>query len=160
MTYAREFESWQEHKFASDYNACSPALVELREALDRRWGPWVTLGCFNRRVIPGTVLPSSHWYGAAIDLRWLIDRSTVLAECIPYLVAWSEEWGLQRIHDYIGCRIWTAGRTGDTADACSTWWKAQRAGDGMGESWATYLHLEVTPTRWNDGRTEAERGIL
>lgn len=161
MTYAHEFVSWQDQVTEPpEHPFCSVALYELRTALERRWGEGQTLGCLNRVLIPDTNVRSSHWYGAAIDWRPLTDRLTIVNEIIPYCVAWSEEWGLQRLHDYIGCRIWTAGRTPLDAEACSAWWKAQRPGHGMGESWATYLHLEVRPNRWVDGRTEIERGIL
>jgi hypothetical protein len=88
-----------------------------------------------------------------------VGRGTLLAEVIPHLITWSRPWHLQAIHDYVGCRIWRAGRTSSPAAAFDGWWKTQPADThGMGSSWATWIHLEVTPDGWGDARQWDERG--
>jgi hypothetical protein len=106
-------------------------------------------------------VPSVHSWGAAIDLGYPPElRPVVETDVMAYLIAWSDEWNLSAIHDYVGSRIWRAGRTADEADCCTLWWKAQkRSAGGMGHSWANWLHLEVTEAGWDDDRTEQERGI-
>lgn len=140
---------------------CSPALRQLEVALHSRWQTH-QLGCYGPRPISGGTLPSSHSYGAAADVGY--DRSTIvdpLPQLCAYLIAWSNEWQIQAVHDYVGCRIWRAGRTRNPADACTTWWRAQRPdGNGMGKAWARWLHIEVTPSGWFDGRSELDRGVV
>lgn len=161
MSFARTFHSYQQGSGGiAESWGCSPSLGALRIALARRYGT-ISLGCHGVRKIRGGEALSSHSYGAAIDLSYLslgVERAR--AELIPHLVAWSGEWGIQAIHDYYGCRVWRAGRTDfPDRDACTAWWKAQRPGNGMGEDWATYLHVEVHPRRWHDNRSEFLRGI-
>ena len=142
------------------HGMCSPNLDQLRAALTRRWR-MKPLGCYGARNIAGTAVPSTHSWGAAIDLGYDPDqRDVVEHDVIAYLIAWSGEWNLSALHDYRGCRIWRAGRTADESEACTLWWKAQkRSGHGMGQSWANWLHLETTEAGWSDDRWEAERGI-
>lgn len=119
----------------------------------------VSLGCFGVRPIRLGELPSTHSYGAAIDLSYRnVGRQVALEQIVPYLIGWSAEWGIQAVHDYVGCRIWRAARTANVNEACDRWWKAQRPDSaGMGQAWADYFHVEVDPVRWSDERTEAER---
>jgi hypothetical protein len=118
------------------------------------------LGCFGPRAIRGGELPSTHSYGAAVDVNYGDAHAPEHVQLCGYLVAWSEEWGIQAIHDYVECRIWRAGRTTNPAEACSKWWRAQRPdSNGMGSEWAHWLHVEVRPDRWADYRTEAQRNI-
>lgn len=159
MTIAEQFFDYQHHVPAGRFDRCSPALGELRETLAERWS-FSSLGCFGVRPIRLGELPSTHSYGAAIDLSYRqLGRVRMLAEVVPYLIAWSDEWGIQAVHDYVGCRIWRAGRTRVVAEACDRWWKAQRPspGTGMGQAWADWLHIEIHPSRWDDARSESER---
>lgn len=139
---------------------CSPALLALRVDLQKRWG-LESLGCYGPRTVRGSTSASTHTWGAAIDLSYGELDAKQLENVCGYLVGWSEEWGLQAIHDYHGSRIWRAGRTTNPADACSTWWRAQRRDpNGMGQPWANWLHLEIHPNRWWDARTADERGVV
>jgi hypothetical protein len=160
MTISQAFFDYQRHVPAGPgFHVCSPGLLSLRTTLTRRWG-MTTLGCYGVRPIRLGVLPSTHSYGAADDVSYRdLGRDRMLSEVLPYLIGWSSEWGLQAIHDYVGCRIWRSDRTSDVGDACTEWWRAQKpsAGNGMGQTWATYLHLEVFPTMWADSRSEADR---
>lgn len=160
MTFARHFYDWQKlgppPKLPS---GCSPALRSLLADVDHRW-QMKSLGCRDPKATSDSGGPSTHRW-AAIDLSYaVLGEKRAVDEVIPHLVAWSEEWGIQAIHHYRGSRIWRAGRTPNEADACSLWWKAQRPNSaGMGQSWASWLHVEVHPTRWNDARSGAARGI-
>lgn len=142
--------------------SCSPALTRLLQDMERRWPAVVSLGCYGPRPIRGGSSPSTHSFGAAIDVGYgALGHPDLRHDMIGYLIAWSQEWGIQAVHDYLGCRIWRAGRTPNSADACSQWWKAQRrSSEGMGQSWALWLHVEVHPDRWFDSATASERGIL
>lgn len=156
---ATTFTDWTQQP-VDDFQQCSPALRALHATLAGRYGV-VSLGCYGRRPIRGTTKLSTHSWGAAIDLSygqslWPNARHVV----IGYLVGNSAEWGIQAVHDYLGCRIWRAGRTSSTSDACSSWWRAQRPDGTMGASWATYLHVEVSYDGWDDARDELARGVL
>lgn len=84
----------------------------------------------------------------------------VREQLIGYLVGWSAEWGISAIHDYVGQRIWRAGRTPDVTEACSGWWRAQKPdASGMGQAWAKWVHVEVSERAWGDVRPERDRGI-
>lgn len=106
---------------------------------------------------------STHSYGAAVDIGYdpAADAELIAEQVVPFLVGWSYELRLGAIHDYRRCRIWRAGRTPELADACSSWWKAQRAdpATGMGQAWANHLHLEVTMQGWSDDTAIAARGV-
>lgn len=140
---------------------CSPALVQLGHDLHSRW-PTTFLGCYGNRPIRGGIATSTHAFGAALDVSYGAQNFPWARDQMAgYLVAWSEEWGLQAIHDYRAQRIWRAGRTPNVDDACSLWWKAQRKdSNGMGQTWANWFHLEVHPDRWYDDRSATERGVL
>lgn len=162
MTFARSFVSWPTSGVPlRQYSKCSPNLLEVLHAVRGRWPVTKSLGCYGVRRVRGGSTESTHSWGAAIDISMAgLDRSVVTDDVLPWLVGWSDELGVQAVHDYIGCRIWRAGRTPNEADACTTWWRAQRPdSSGMGSNWATHLHIETTPTRWGDGRSMAERGV-
>lgn len=112
------------------------------------------LGCFATRPIRGsTTVPSTHSFGAALDLGYPPGEDEVIGSHVAgFLVAWSDELGVDAIHDYRRCRIWHAGRTPVLDEACTLWWRAQRRNrvTGMGQSWANHLHIEVHPLRWGD----------
>lgn len=140
-----EFYNWQAHQPADDprYNRCSPNLQAIADELGKRWG-MTNLGCYGERPIRAGTAPSSHSHGASIDRRYLesIGRARALSEVIPWLIDNSAELHVSSIHDYIGARIWHAGRG----------WKAQspNRATGMGQSWAGYFHIETTLTGWGD----------
>lgn len=156
------FFDWQA-PHPPEHTSCSPNLRSLLDELRRRW-PWMTNeGCYGARPIRGsTVIPSSHSWGAAIDVGYPPENDPqVAAEVAPWLVARSFEANVDAIHDYRRCRIWRAGRTPATSDACSTWWRAQRSSSatGMGQTWANHLHLEVTADGWADATPMLSRWI-
>lgn len=161
MTIAGVFHNYQTNGAGGVVGGrCSPALRALELELEHRFGT-TSLGCYGVRSVRGGIAPSTHGYGAALDVdygRLNVDERR--QEIAVWCIAWSEEWKLQAVHDYIGCRIWRAGRTTNPADACSLWWKAQRRdSNGMGSLWAHWLHLEVHPSGWNDPRGALDRGI-
>lgn len=158
MTIARAFFDYQREVPTGRFQSCAPGLVSLHRALSERFD-MNSLGCFGVRPIRLGEFPSTHSYGAAIDLSYrAAGRSAALEQIVPYLIGWSAEWGIQAVHDYVGSRIWRAARTPDVSEACDRWWRAQRPDSaGMGQPWADYFHIEIHPTRWADNRTEFQR---
>lgn len=149
------FHNWQQHLPADDprYNRCSPNLTVLGRELARHWA-MNDIGCYMERPIRSGTLPSSHSHGAAIDRGYnTAGRVVALGEIVPWLISNSKELHVDAIHDYFGCRIWRAGRTNYAADAFTKWWQAQNPSPatGMGQSWATYFHIETTEGGWDDG---------
>lgn len=145
MTIATDYTNWQVHLPAPDtrYNRCSPNLLALADELGKRWG-MTDLGCYGWRPIRAGTAPSSHGFGAAIDRRYdLAGRARALSEILPYLIDNSDELHISAIHDYLGCRIWHADRQA---------WKAQKPNpfNGMGQSWASYFHIETSLAGWGD----------
>jgi peptidoglycan hydrolase-like protein with peptidoglycan-binding domain len=127
--------------------------------LARRWG-MNDIGCYAERDVRAGDLPSSHSHGAAIDRGYnTAGRVVARSEIMPWLVTNSKELHVDAIHDYFGCRIWRAGRTNNPAEAPTTWWKTQPVSPvtGMGQSWATYLHIETTESGWIDTTPIPER---
>ena len=149
-----EYTDWQQLGNPEGHHSCSPNLVLVLGELQRRWPGMSNMGCYGVRMIRGsTVTPSSHGYGAAIDVGYLPAADPLVAEMVaPWLVARSDELHIGAIHDYRRSRIWHAGRTAEMGDACSVWWRAQRPSNatGMGAVWANHLHLEVTREGWDD----------
>lgn len=133
---------------------CSPNLRVVLDELRRRWPALTNLGCYARRPIRGsTTAPSTHSWGAALDVGFPPEMNDLIAgEVCPFLVGRSEELHLGAVHDYRRCRIWHAGRSSNPDEACTAWWKAQRASTstGMGQPWCNHLHLEVTESGWWD----------
>lgn len=156
MTVATEFTDWSNLAPPpyEEHSACSPNLVRLREWALGVW-PLQNLGCFGRRPVRGGSKPSAHSFGAAIDLRWdpQITRDEFEQVLLLTLIRNSQEMHVQAIHDYIGCRIWRAGRTGDVEESEGLWWRAQAKNriNGMGQSWAGYVHIETSLSGWHDG---------
>ena len=56
-------------------------------------------------------------------------------EILPFLIGYSDELGIQQIHDYPRVRYWRAGRG----------WV--NASPGQGGNW---LHIETHPEKWGD----------
>ena len=77
-------------------------------------------------------------------------------EVLPFLIDNSLELGIQALHDYVGDRIWRPPGCSDrpTAPSPECGWRTQGGSGGqMGQTWATWIHVEVTPDRWIDTRT-------
>lgn len=171
--------SWSAHNGGRDdptKNRCSPNLVAITAHLKVRFPGGFgiqTLGCYGERDVIGGEVPSAHSHGAATDLRyasqyqrnpaevaaWRFDRLRCLNEIIPFLIDYSAELRIGAIHDYVGCRIWHAGRTAHVSDAHTLWWRQQTpsATTGMGQEWAGWLHLETTLDGWGDGSSVTSR---
>lgn len=162
VTIAHRFQNWETSGVPLDgHRTCSPNLVLLRDRCSAEFRTR-SRGCYSVRPVRGSLLiRSPHSWGAALDLDWtLLGRPALESKLLPWLVAWSEELGVQAIHDYVGCRIWRAGRTPHEHEACGAWWRAQRPDShGMGQPWATWIHVETHPDRWGDRRTFQERGV-
>lgn len=142
MTVKQNFYNWQKPK-KTDYikfSKASPNLLELKDWLCKRFGG-SSLGILNKRPIRGGNVPSTHTFGAALDWRYPNRVTAKLA--MKFLVAFSEELGVQSIGDYVGNTIWYAGHG---------WKKQEPNSHGMGQAWATWLHIEVTPSQWKDAR--------
>lgn len=130
------------------YQTCSPNLVCLGQYLGQRFS-MTDNGCFQHRPIRGGVAPSVHWWGAATDRNYP-DRLIAKTQILDFLIDQSKELHVQSIHDYFGSRIWHAGRTDKISEAHTAWWKTNTTADGMGQSWATYFHIETNPGGWHD----------
>ena len=158
MTISNKFFNWQTAGTSNPRYAQgpSPALVSIKEYVLKRWGGQ-DLGLYGVRPVRGGTALSSHSFGAAWDWRWQSPgpgRAVVLNEVIPFLINYSLELGVQSIHDYVGGQIWHADRNA---------WRIQTksSATGMGYSWATWLHTEVHPDVWDDGRSVEEKlGIV
>lgn len=154
MSEGTEYYNWQKHTPAPDpkYNHCSPNIAAIFDEMAKRWG-CTDIGCYGWRPIRGGTAPSSHGFGAARDIRYdHVGRYVALTTIAPYLIAHSLELHISAIHDYVGCRIWHAGRG----------WKdqtPQSAGgsQGMGQAWATYFHIETTLSGWFDNTPVTNR---
>lgn len=161
MTISRLFYDWQRLGPPMALPAgCSPNLQVIRREFVVRRG-MASLGCRDAAATSDSGGISTHRW-AALDLSTLpLTRSEVVDWLCPFIVGWSEELGVQALHDYVGQRIWRAGRTNDVREACNAWWRAQpKSKSGMGQPWATWIHLEVRPDRWFDNRSFADRGIF
>lgn len=155
----KTFFNWSEMPDDPDYNKCSPNLVAIKTWAVNTWG-MNSLGCYGERAVRLGVKPSPHSHGAALDLAYGAGtprRDVCIHAIIPTLIRNSEKLHLQAIHDYWGSRIWRAGRTCNVNDAEMSWWRHQTKGAGMGEQWATYLHLETSPDGWADARPVDDR---
>lgn len=162
MTVQTAFFDWGSSGLnwdAPPYETCSPNLLALHAHLEETWGGR-SLGCHHDRTIVGGSKISDHAYGAALDWRYgdVMNRAKLLADVIPWLIDNSSELGIDAIHDYVGDRIWRAGRTSNVADAHTTWWRKQNgAGGQMGKSWAVWLHIATHRDRWADSTPIAGR---
>jgi hypothetical protein len=162
MTVSTEFFDWSLSKIPvgkEPYNKTAPAIESLRKYLATTYkGKW--LGGFKVRKIKGTDYWSVHSYGAAGDWNYGQahdgpGRPAARRTIIPFLINNSKELGIQAIHDYYGARIWRANRSQDTNGG----WRSQPHSSvtHMGQRWATYLHIEVNKSAWDDGRTVARK---
>lgn len=173
MTINTTFQDWGSSGLNSrlpQFERVSPNTKAIADHLVKNLGGQI-VGGHNERPISGTQKLSAHAYGAASDWRyepnWLdgtrpteVKRDFVLARVVPWLIDFSKELGVQAIHDYVGDRIWRAGRTSSTSQAHTSWWKKQNgAGAQMGRSWARWLHIETTQGAFLDGEAIERRGI-
>lgn len=157
-----DFYDWQKagKLQAFKYRKNSPNLEAIKDEVLKRFGG-TNKGLFCRRTIRGGTDPSSHAFGAAWD--WGYPSRKVATDVMNWLVANSQEFGVQAIHDYVGCRIWRSKRVGGKAG-----WKKQKPDSvGMGQAWAKWLHIETTKTLWanktpiaNRGRSASESSVL
>lgn len=145
MTINRGFFSYQTLKTAplGKWSKTSPALLLIHDELVARGFQSMGRNGFVVRRIRGGTAWSTHAFGAAIDIRWP-DRATA-DNVAEWLIEWSAELGIQRIHDYGANRYWQAGRG----------WLLRAPGEGDPRS----FHLEVTPDGWDDDRPLADRGV-
>lgn len=174
MTVQRTFFNWStsglDPRRPPFDGGLSPNVRVLSNLLIDVWGGQRLGEQAVIRPIRGGEALSAHAFGV-LDWRyqpgWLpgttartVPRTTVTDTIIPWLVDWSNELKIDAIHDYLGDRIWRAGRTSNVADAHAAWWKPQNGqGGGMGESWAGWLHIEPTRDGWGDARPITARGI-
>lgn len=162
MAVATEYHNYQQTGTSDPhYNKGeSPAIHALMDWLVVRHGGQ-NLGTFGIRDIRGGTDTSTHACGAAGDWRYSNPgkgRVYLLNTVMPILVNHSLELGIQMIGDYVGCRIWKADRSGDANGG----WRVQTPDPtyGMGQSWAAWLHLEIHPRVWSDGRpVDAKLGV-
>jgi hypothetical protein len=153
MPVATEYHNYQQTGTSDPhYNKGeSPAIHSLMDWLVLHGGQ--SLGTFGVRDIRGGSTVSTHADGAAGDWRYANPgrgRVDMLNTIMPTLINHSQELGVQMIGDYIGCRIWKADRANDVNHG----WKIQTPSPqyGMGQSWAAWLHIEIHPRVWSDGR--------
>lgn len=164
-----QFFNWSNsgmNPLSPPWNICSPNLALIRSHITIRMGGGYSVGCHGDRPIRGGTLPSAHAYGSAFDWRYepasatslAVPRKAIVEYLLPWLIKHSAELHIDAIHDYYGDRIWRAGRTPNIDEAYTLWWKKQYgAGEGMGESWATYLHIETHRQGWSDTAPIANR---
>jgi hypothetical protein len=124
----------------------SPNMVQLKDHLLKTWGG-SSLGIYSKRAVRGGVAPSSHSFGAALDWRHGTRRTSLAA--MAFMIKNHELLGVQMIVDYIGCRVWIAGRGWKVAEA--------NAKTGMGASWAKWVHVETTKVDWANNKPIVNR---
>lgn len=160
MTVATEFYSWQANpngynREAPPYESCSPLCRSYRSYTETKWG-MSFLGCHVDRAIIGGSSPSTHSFGAAVDMSWRnFGRATLENEILPFFINNSKELGLQAIHDYDGQRIWRPPAYRERLGQSHTnGWKTSSGGQFVrGNKW---IHLEVHPSRFLDQRSVEE----
>jgi hypothetical protein len=147
------FYNWQEATKADGlrFRKSSPNLMVIKDYVMKRW-QGQNLGCYGVRPIRGGESMSSHSYGAAWD--WRYPTRKVGVTVANWLVKNSEELGIQAIHDYAGGRIWRSVREGEKGG-----WKVQKPNPstGMGQSWASWLHVETTKASWKTSTRVEDR---
>ena len=152
MTVATKYFNWSTVKVGPPYNKTAPALKSIIDFVMKRWNGQ-NLGTYGVRTIRGGTSTSTHSFGAAWDYRYVNPgpgRTVLANEILPFLINNSAELGIQAIHDYYGCQVWHAGRG----------WAAQLRGSHggtMGQSWATWVHIEVHPDKWADGSSVEQK---
>lgn len=158
MTVMTKFYDYQAAGTSSPYynKGEAPAIQSLQDYILPRYGGQ-DLGSFGIRNVRGGTSISTHASGAAWDWRYEgpgPGRPVLLNEIIPYLLNSSAELGIQAIHDYVGGRIWRSDRPGTVNDQA---WVPQTIRGDMGASWAKWIHIEIHPDNWQDGRPVPEK---
>lgn len=156
MTIAKEFTDWQKKRTSdlAKFPKASPALVSLKDYLVPTFGG-ANNGIYGVRNIRGSKRTlSSHAFGSAMDYSYRGLSRGVADTIIDFLIKNSEELGVQAIHDYMGCRIWRANRSGDKNFG---WMKQRKDNEGMGQPWGDWLHIEVNERKWSDSRSVLEK---
>ncbi len=144
MTINTEFTNWPLTGLDWDsapYESCSPNLTALLKYAEARWPGFKSLGCHYDRPIRNGRTPSTHSFGAALDLGYdpaLITRQVLTEEILPFLIANSKELGIQAIHDQ--GRIWRAYRWDDAGGG----WKIYTTGYG------NWIHVETSLSKFDD----------
>ena len=164
MTVATQTRSWQREPVGdpSPPPCCvaAPSLFPLLDWLIAVHGgkSLSTKNLWHDRPVRGGSVPSSH-RGAAFDWRYENPgkgRRYMLDSVLPLLIDDSLEFNVQQIHDYVGCRVWKASRSGDSGGG----WARQNPGSHsgmMGSTWAQWLHVEAGEWAWNDDRPIPEK---
>lgn len=142
-----DFYNWQKPTKADylKFRKESPNLVAINDGLCKMFGG-TNIGIYNKRDIRGGGAPSSHSFGAALDWRYPTRKAGLAA--IRFMIDNSLEFGIQAIHDYVGSTIWRSVREGGKAG----WQKQPADSNGMGQSWAKWLHIETTKSEWANSR--------
>lgn len=156
MTVMDRFHSWQTNPKTPDPRRCSPWNLAMMTYLRGRWGG-ADLGCYAVRSVRGGTAISSHASGSACDWRYASPgpgRDVLLREVLPWLIGNSKELGLDALHDYAGDRIWRPPAYRGGGDG---WKKQYGSGGQMGASWSLWIHVEVHPDFWEDGRSPASK---
>jgi hypothetical protein len=150
------FTEWRDRKDweLPPYESASPNLLAILDYLTNRWGG-VSLGIETKETLKVGARPRAHHFGAALDWRWqahsafgnrrFITRTVLDAEVLPFLINWSQELGIQAIHDGTP----PGGRIGRV-------WRSVRE-VGMPHGWQPYstgytgwIHIETTPQSFSD----------
>lgn len=147
MTRNTEFTNWSAKGVppVQPYTRCSPNQLLIQKELIARFGGFPN-GCYGIRDNRAGTAISVHSYGAANDWSYRGGGRAAGLAAISWLVENSLELGVQAVHDYIGCRIWHGNRD---PKIYPDGWKIQaKDAYGMGQTWADWLHIEVTDTAW------------
>lgn len=160
MTVQDKFWNWQQlgaPKAVNDFaltGIASPNLARIYKYAKETYGGQNLGYSPNPRSIREGTSRSTHTWGA-LDWRYQDPgpgRDLIFSEFVPILIDWSLELGIDAIHDYFGDRIWRPPGTSGRPENSDGWKDQNGAGAGMGELWATYIHVELHPTAWFDAR--------
>ena len=152
MINTTDFYNWQKATKADAirYKTSSPNLLAIKDEVMKRFGG-TNNGLYAKRPIRGGEAPSSHSFGSAWD--WRYPSRKVAIDVMNWLVQNSAEFGVQAVHDYVGCRIWRSKRI----NGKSGWLKQKPDQQGMGQAWAKWIHIETTKTMWKNNTPIANR---
>ncbi len=142
------FTEWRDRTDwnAPQFNRDSPNLRSLLDYLRWCYGG-VSLGCHTGEPVKAGSRPRAHHFGAALDWRWerhpaypdikFITRHQLDTEVLPFLIEWSQELGIQAIHDR--GRIWRSVRANGNHG-----WQDYDTG------YTGWIHIETTPRSFED----------
>jgi hypothetical protein len=121
-------------------------MLALLKYLTTRWGG-SNLGILAKpaREMRSGTMPSMHNWGMALDWAWKPGGGRKAAdEAIEFLVTHANDLSIQAVHDYQGTRYWKSYAAWRPGTVSTT--------TGMGQDWATFLHVERTWAAANDAR--------